>query len=144
MYFTFGFTMIHDENPTQTTVITDKNAHTKTEDAFTTAASKNLFSCRVMAFFIIRFRFHLFSGRVLGRLFQFTENAFACRGNTTGEMRRGNAPGKFFSARHAGKGSFSSARHAGKGSFSSARHIRFSFARHTARNFHIPKFLYYT
>ena len=61
--------MIHDENPTQITVITDKNAHTKTEDAFTTAVSKNLFSCRVMAFFIIRFRFHLFSGWFLRAVF---------------------------------------------------------------------------
>lgn len=32
MYFTFGFTIIHDEKPTQITVITDKIAHTKTED----------------------------------------------------------------------------------------------------------------
>ena len=106
MYFTFGFTMIHDENPTQITVITDKNAHTKTEDAFTTAVSKNLFSCRVMAFFIIRFRFHLFSGRFLGRLFQFTENAFACRGNApgkcAGEMRRE----KFFFCAACGQGKF--------------------------------------
>ena len=135
MYFTFGFTMIHDENPTQITVITDKNAHTKTEDAFTTAVSKNLFSCRVMAFFIIRFRFHLFSGLFSGRLFQFTESAFACRGNAPGKCAGEN----FSFARHAGQGKFFFCTACGQGKFSSARHIRFSFARHIARKFFYPE-----
>ena len=63
MYFTLGLTIIHDENPTHITVIIDKTAHTKTEDTFKAAASKNLLSCCVMVFFIIRFRFLLFVGQ---------------------------------------------------------------------------------
>ena len=63
MYFTLGLSIIHDENPTHITVITDKTAHTKTEDTFKAAASKNLLSCCVMVFFIIEFRFLLLVGQ---------------------------------------------------------------------------------